>query len=460
MKFMQSDDSPLAGWLAALRRRLSRFIPKRLFPRTLIIVAAPLVLLQSILVIVSMERHWQLVTARLSEATARDMKALLTIYRQGPHDPQNRKLLRLAASQMGFDMKFMPQNRLPAPPERSMFDILGSILREEIDKAIKIPHQVDTLLPNNRAEARFLLDGETMRVIFSRRQSYAYNTHIFIVWMIGSSAILLLIAVMFLRNQIKPILQLSEAAERFGRGQPLKKGFRPHGALEIRQASMAFVRMRDRIERHVEQRTTMLAGVSHDLRTILTRFKLELALAEDSPEIIAMRKDVDEMQAMINAYMDFAKGDGNEETRMTRIDDILDEISSEMARMGRKIPFSSATRGLELPLRRSAFKRALNNLAGNAARHASRVEMSTRIRRGQILIIIDDDGPGIPEDMRKEVFQPFVRLDDARTQSKDGAPNTGLGLAIARDIVHSHGGRISLDDSPLGGLRATIYLPL
>ncbi len=441
-----------------IKNVLPDMMPKRLFPRTLIIIAAPLVLLQSILAFVSMERHWQLVTARLSEVAAKDIAALVEIHQSKPYHQRNRTIAIKAARTLGFTLDFLDNKQFPPTPPRPMFDILDSIFRDAINLNIKHPHWVDTQARDKLVEIRIKLDRDMARLFVKRKQVYASNSHIFLVWMVGSSFILLLIAVLFLRNQIRPILQLSEAAERFGKGLPPLREIHPHGALEIRQASQAFLLMRDRIERHVEQRTTMLAGVSHDLRTILTRFKLELALTQDSPEIEAMRKDVDEMQDMISAYMDFAKGEGNEQTEPTDIDKLLTEIADEMIRSHKSIDLQTHLKGIDLPLRRAAFKRAVTNLVANAARYATTVKLSSALTDKQLLIEVDDDGPGIPSDKRNEVFQPFVRLDNARTQY-EGA-STGLGLSIARDIVHSHGGEIILQDSALGGLKATIVLPL
>ncbi len=440
---------------SSLKDLLPDVMPKRLFPRTLIIIAAPLVLLQSILAFVSMERHWQMVTARLSEVAAKDISALVSIYESAP---TNRNIVIAAAKKLGFKIDFLDNAQLPPPLPKHRFDILDGIFRDQADTYITPPHWVDTHSPNKMVEIRIKLDNEILRLLVRRKQAYASNSHIFIVWMVSSAIILLLIAVMFLRNQIRPILQLSEAAERFGKGLSPVRNFHPHGALEIRQASQAFLLMRDRIERHVEQRTTMLAGVSHDLRTILTRFKLELALSEDSPAIAAMRKDVDEMQDMVNAYMDFAKGEGNEQTARTDIQGLLEEIRDDMARSKKTVTLRSKPLDFELPLRRASFKRAVTNLVANATRYASKVEISCALTNHQLLIHVDDDGPGIAKEMREEVFQPFVRLDNARTQY-EGA-STGLGLSIARDIVHSHGGQIILEDSPLGGLKASIQIPL
>jgi two-component system osmolarity sensor histidine kinase EnvZ len=248
---------------------------------------------------------------------------------------------------------------------------------------------------------------------------------------------------------------LTEAVESFGKGR-LVPNFRPRGAREVRRAAMAFIEMKSRVERAIEQRTTMLAGVSHDLRTVLTRFKLELVLIGDAPEVEAMKKDVDEMGRMLEAYLAFARGDGSEPAEPTDMAAFLDELKADTERHGRQA--SAAFHGHPIvTVRPNAFKRCLANLVSNAARHASSIAVTGRRDHRWLTVTIDDDGPGIPADMREDVFKPFLRLDDARNQDEGG---TGLGLAIARDIARSHGGDINLGESPLGGLRATVRVPV
>jgi two-component system osmolarity sensor histidine kinase EnvZ len=273
--------------------------------------------------------------------------------------------------------------------------------------------------------------------------------------MVGTSTVLLIVAIIFLRNQIKPILRLADAAESFGKGREVPN-FRPRGAREVRRAAAAFIEMKTRIERAMEQRTAMLAGVSHDLRTILTRFKLELALIEGTPEVDAMKKDVDEMARMLEAYLAFARGDSGEIAAPTDMAAFLEELRSDAERQGHK-----ATVVFHGPpivtVRPAAFKRCLANLVSNAARHAPSIAITGHRDHRYLTVTIDDDGPGIPVALREEVFKPFLRLDDARNQDEGG---TGLGLAIARDIARSHGGDITLGDSPLAGLRATVRVPV
>jgi two-component system osmolarity sensor histidine kinase EnvZ len=274
--------------------------------------------------------------------------------------------------------------------------------------------------------------------------------------MVGTSLVLIIIAVAFLRNQIRPILRLVRAAEAFGKGRDVE--FRPRGAREVRQAGYAFIEMKRRIERAIEQRTTMLNGVSHDLRTILTRFKLSLALmgGEESEEV---QKDIEEMQRMLEAYLAFARGDAGEPSVKVDMRHFLEDLCADAERHGHDIAMSFTGDPI-VAIRADAFKRCLSNLIGNAQRHAKTIRIEG-LRDARFLTIrVDDDGPGIPADRRDDVFRPFFRLDEARNQDEGVNDGTGLGLAIARDIASSHGGDITLSDSPAGGLRATVRVPV
>jgi two-component system osmolarity sensor histidine kinase EnvZ len=279
------------------------------------------------------------------------------------------------------------------------------------------------------------------------------------MWMVGTSVVLLTVSILFLRNQIRPILRLAEAADAFGKGRQVADDFRPRGAREVRQASQAFLEMRERITQHVDQRTTMLAGVSHDLRTVLTRLRLQLAFLGEGPEVSAMRGDLKEMQSMLEDYLAFAKGDGGEVATQTHLRPLLDEIVSEAQHLAVPITLRIRRRRRELvtPLKRNAMKRAIANLVSNAARYGDHIIIRAATERGWLRIEVDDDGPGIPEEERENVFRPFYRIDGARTQEEG---NSGLGLAIARDIAKSHGGDVTLGESSMGGLRAIIRVPL
>jgi two-component system osmolarity sensor histidine kinase EnvZ len=341
------------------------------------------------------------------------------------------------------------------PGPKPFFSLLDQALSEELRKQIGRPYWIDTVGKSALVEIRVQLDNTVMRIFARRSQAYASNSEIFLLWMVGTSTVLLIVAIIFLRNQIKPILRLADAAEAFGKGRDAPN-FRPRGAREVRRAAQAFIEMKMRVERTIEQRTAMLAGVSHDLRTILTRFKLEMELIGNSPEVEAMRKDVDEMSRMLEAYLAFARGDSGETAAPTDMAAFLEELKADAERHGHmtSVVFHGPP---VVTVRPAAFKRCLANLVSNAARFAESISITGHRDHRYLTVTIDDDGPGIPAEMREEVFKPFLRLDDARNQDEGG---TGLGLAIARDIARSHGGDITLGDSPLGGLRASVRIPV
>jgi len=442
-----------------LRRLLAAFgdrMPKGLYARALIIIIAPMVLLQSVLTFVFLERHWQTVTRRLSTVTVQNIAMLIDTYQTYPQDANSETLVRLAEQNLGLRISFAPGEELPQIGSKPFFDLLDTTLSDELTRQIGKPFWIDTVGRSNLVDIRIKLDNSVMHVLARRSQTYASNSQIFLLWMVGTSLVLLTVAILFLRNQIKPILRLSEAADSFGRGRPPPADFRPRGAREVRQAAHAFIEMRDRIERYVEQRTVMLAGVSHDLRTVLTRFKLQLALFEETPELEAMRADVDEMQAMLEDYMAFAKGDAGEEIVRVDIGEILNEVRSQ-AHGTKNIAIEVKEAPLVVPVRRHAFKRAVANLVNNAARFAEHVTVNATRQNGALIVEVEDDGPGIPEAEREDVFRPFYRIDHARNQDSG---STGLGLAIARDIARIHGGDIALSRSPLGGLKAVLKVPV
>lgn len=447
--------------LPRFRAFLRSQMPEGLYARALIIIIAPMVLLQSVLTFVFLERHWELMTERLSAATVQSIAMLVDVYRSYPQDKNNRTLTRIADKALGLKVQIVPNDKLPRSEPKPFFDILDTTLSDQLRTRIGLPFWIDTVGRSNFVDIRIKLGTSVMHILARRSQTYATNSHIFLAWMLGTSLVLLTVAILFLRNQIKPVVRLSEAAESFGKGRPVPPNFRPRGAREVRQAAIAFLEMRNRIERHVEQRTTMLAGVSHDLRTILTRFRLQLAMLGETAEISAMRCDVDEMQAMLEDYLAFAKGDSGEESAPTAIGPLLADVcehAKSINQAGDKdIGCEADEPSLQVSLKRNAFKRAVGNLVNNAARFADHVAVRAVRRDGSLIITVDDNGPGIAEEEREQVFRPFYRLDNARNQDSG---STGLGLAIARDIARSHGGDISLEESELGGLRAILKVPV
>jgi two-component system, OmpR family, osmolarity sensor histidine kinase EnvZ len=437
----------------ALGRVFKSIMPSGLYARSLLIIIVPMVILQSVIAFVFMERHWNTVTRRLSAAVTQDVAALIDIHSAFPRDPD--RVRRLAQERLGLVLDFLPVTEMPPPGPKPFFSLLDNALSEEIRKQIGKPFWIDTVGRSALVEIRIQLDDTVMRVFARRSAAYASNSEIFLLWMVGTSLVLLTVAILFLRNQIRPILRLADAAESFGKGREVP-GFKPRGAREVRRAAQAFIEMKRRVERTIEQRTTMLAGVSHDLRTMLTRFNLELALMGDGPEVEALRRDVDEMGRMLEAYLAFARGDAGELSAPTDMAAFLDELKSDAERHGHKTTVVFHGHPV-VTVRPHAFKRCLANLVSNAARFGSAIAITGHRDHRWLTVTIDDDGPGIPVAMREEVFKPFLRLDVARNQDQGG---TGLGLAIARDIARSHGGDIALVDSPLGGLRATVRVPV
>ena len=442
------------GW-RKISRWLNSVMPKGLYARALLIIIAPMVILQSVVAFVFMERHWNVVTQRLSASVVQDVAALIDIYRGYPQDADQAQIRRIAQERLGLVVDFLPLTDMPPPGPKPFFSLLDQALSDELRRQIGRPYWIDTVGKSALLEIRVQLDNNVMRVFARRSAAYVSNSEIFLLWMVGTSTVLLIVAIIFLRNQIKPILRLADAAESFGKGREVPN-FRPRGAREVRRAAAAFIEMKTRVERAMEQRTAMLAGVSHDLRTVLTRFKLELALIEESPEVDAMKKDIDEMARMLEAYLAFARGDSGEIAAPTDMAEFLEELRLDAERHGHTT--SVVFHGPPIvTVRPAAFRRCLANLVSNAARFAPSISITGHRDHRYLTVTVDDDGPGIPAEMREEVFKPFLRLDDARNQDEGG---TGLGLAIARDIARSHGGDITLGDSPLGGLRASVRVPI
>ena len=448
------DDSKPMRPLKRLRQGLYRMTPKGLYTRSLLIIIVPMIVLQSIVAFVFMERHWQTVTRRLSAMVTADIAAMIDVYNIYPQDKEGQTLSRIARDNLRLTVELLPPGDLPQPLPKPFFSLLDDVLSRELRTQIGKPFWIDTVGRSNIVEIRIQLDNAIMRVYAPRNQAYASNSHIFIVWMVVSAAVLILVSILFLRNQIKPILTLAQAADAFGKGRTYEP-FRPRGAREVRAAAHAFLLMQKRIERQIEQRTTMLNGVSHDLRTLLTRFRLQVALLKDSTQTKDMLRDVDEMQHMLEDYLAFARGDAGEAQAVINFEEFLSEVKKDHAAAGKKINVSFAGEP-QVTLLPKAFKRCVDNLVANAVRHGKMVSIKAAHEAGYLTVDVEDDGPGIPDDKREDVFRPFFRLDDARNQDESG---TGLGLAIARDIATAHGGDIILSDSSIGGLKASLKVP-
>ncbi|WP_370640663.1 MULTISPECIES: ATP-binding protein [Xanthobacter] len=462
MSLVESGLSGLGRVIGLLREANHRFghwfnrvTPKGLYPRSLLIIVTPMVLLQSVVAFVFMERHYNTVTRRLSAAVSQDIAAVVDLYGELPPMDDHAALRRIAWRDLQLNVSVLPPDPLPPPGPKPFFSVLDSALSREIGRRLTLPFWIDTVGRSNLIEVRVKMKDAVLRIFASRNTAYASNSHIFLLWMVGTSLVLLAVAILFLRNQIRPIENLADAAEAFGKGRDVEN-FRPRGAREVRRASVAFLEMKRRIERQIEQRTAMLAGVSHDMRTILTRFKLELAFLPDNADTAALKKDVDELQGMLEAYLAFARGDTGEASSLTDMGAVIEELRQNAERDGATARASFMGPPL-VEVKGEQLKRCIGNLVNNAVRHADTVEISGARDARWLIVNVDDDGPGIPEEKREDVFRPFLRLDDARNQDEGGS---GLGLAIARDVARVHGGDITLADSPLGGLRATVRIPV
>lgn len=449
------DRSPATG-IKGLLRWLRHRLPTGLYARSLLIILLPMLILQTVVAFVFMERHWQLVTERLSAAVTRDISAVIELLDRYPGKQDFDKIVDIAGDKLNLMVSLEPGTDLPPPRPRPFFSILDQILSDEIADKVRRPFWIDTVGDSNLVEIRIVVDQGTLRIFAPRSAAYASNTHIFLVWMVSTALVLIVISILFLRGQIRPILALANAAESFGKGQKAPEGFSPRGADEVRRAGLAFILMRERIERQIEQRTAMLAGVSHDLRTILTRFRLQLALAGDGPELENLNQDVDDMQSMLEGYLDFAKGEVEEDFGRLNLGELFEKLNGDFTLHGKTLEWSMEGDPV-VSVRPNAFARLITNLASNARRYADRLKIDARHTPKWLVIMFDDDGPGIPREARDDVFKPFFRLDEARNLDASG---TGLGLAIARDIARSHGGNVTLEDSPLGGLRAVLRVPV
>jgi len=453
------DDVPTGAvrpWRRAIRL-MHDSMPTGLFARAIIIIIMPVVTLQALIVFAFSERHWFEVTTKLSQGLVGDIAAIVDLVGTRPGDSDYADLIKMAQDRMGLNIAILPDSTLPAAATKPFFEPLDGLISNQLGKQIGKPFFIDTVGRSNLIEIRIKLDdSHVLRAFAPRSEAYISSSYTLIASMVATSIVLLAVAILFLRNQIQPILTLTAAVDNFGKGRPVPD-FPPRGAREVRQAAIAFNDMRRRVERMIEQRTAMLAGVSHDLRTVLTRMRLQLAILDETADVDDLSGDVDDMNKMLEGYLAFARGDAGENAAITDVSELLDEIAEERLMVGGSGAVTAAFAGDPLVrLRPQGFKRCVENLVANAARHAATVEVCGRHADGHLTVTVDDDGPGIPLSEREAVFKPFYRLDNARNLDESG---TGLGLPIARDIARSHGGDITLSDSPLGGLRATVSVP-
>jgi two-component system osmolarity sensor histidine kinase EnvZ len=419
---------------------LKQYVPRGLYGRAALILILPVVTLQLVVSVVFIQRHFEGVTEQLSH----EMAQVANIALETPE----------IAERLRFDLTEVASDEVPRDHIRRWYDFTGIVvirqLTQDIDglRQVAMPNDDDLLLYIER-------DGTLLRMTTNRERVSASNPHQLLVNMVFFGILMTLIAFVYLRNQLRPITRLAHAAESFGRGQSVT--YKPSGALEVRAAGRAFLNMRARIERHIEQRTMMLSGVSHDLRTPITRLRLGLSLL-DQDDREPLERDVEEMQRLIDAFLDFARGDSQDgDAEPTDPIDLVNTIVDDAKRGGQAVRLVKSDGQGQLPLRPKALRRALENLIGNAVRYGTTCQVSVALTERSLRISVEDDGPGIPADARDRALRPFVRLDPARNQ--DRGSGVGLGLAISADIAKAHGGVLRLGESAgLGGLKAEIII--
>jgi len=436
------------GW------RLRRMLPRSLLGRSLLIILVPLLLLQAVALRVFYGSHLDVVSRRLTGAVAGEIAFVLEELRSRSDPADTEALLRRARENFGLDIRMDRGGSLDGTTWRNVPGQLDDDLASALHERTRMPFYLDWDHDERSILISVQMPETVVNILVPRKRLYTSVLYLFLVWLVGTAFVVFVVAALFMRNQVRALRRLADAAESFGIGRDVGQ-ITPEGATEVRQAAAAFNRMQERIRRFVVQRTEMLAGVSHDLRTPLTRLRLALAMLPQNEatkqDIAEMNADVAEMERMIGGYLAFARGEGAEAPEPADLGHILEEVAADARRSGASIELKLPA-DLTLPLRADAAKRAFTNLVDNARRHAGRIVLAARqANERDVVVTVDDDGPGIAPDRRESVFRPF---------ESGASGGTGLGLTIARDIVRAHGGDIRLEKSPLGGLRARVRLPL
>jgi len=434
-----------------LNNIVKKILPKGLFYRSLIIVATPIILLQIIITIVFFDSLWIKANKGMTRSLVSEVKTLFEIYNNDQADKET--ILDLYNKNFDFVVRLKENEIFPDRIPERWYSPMDRSLRRELKSAFPNAYWFDTTSYKETVYLKIKYKNGFLQIFFPKSRIAPSSARIFALWITLPGLLLITIAIIFLKNQTRPIVNLARAAESFGKGEFIKE-FRPSGAREIRQAAYEFDRMRKRITIHLNQRSEMLSGISHDIRTPLTRLKLQLALLKQQDLAKKMSGDIEEMERMLNEYLEFSRHQKNEETEKVDLNNIIEDV---VAKYENKQINVSIEKNLDINIRPNSIKRCLTNLIDNGLSYGKKVEIFCNKTRKNILILVDDDGPGIDENEYQNVMKPFYRIDKSRGQNKSGV---GLGLSIANDIIRSHGGVISLEKSPLNGLRVKISLPL
>jgi two-component system osmolarity sensor histidine kinase EnvZ len=435
--------------------RLRTFLPKGLYWRTILIILVPAAILQLIITLVFLDDHWRATSKRMSQGVAADAALIIRLYERDPTPENFQDLQNLALYPLRLELTLDREGPLALPRCRNFESVSDFYLTRDLRQALLRNVFYDPTCPGTQVVIRVPTANGVLQLKAFRDRVQARSGPLFVAWIFGATLLLCVTSVIFIRNQVRPIETLADAMEQFGRGAETPI-FKVRGAREVRGATLAFFDMRLRIRRHIEQRAQLLAGVSHDLRTPLTRLKLQFALMPPSPELEDAKRDLADMEATLEEYLAFARGAADEPAELVDLSLLVNEIAAAHSRSGVSIE-TQAPEPAVISGRSRALKRCLANLIDNAVAHGDKVRVTTRAGADAVNVIVEDDGPGIPHELHEEAFRPFSRLDETRSRNQKGV---GLGLAIARDVARAHGGDVSLSKSDLGGLRATLRFPL
>ena len=435
-----------------LNNIFKKILPKRLFYRSLLIVAAPIILLQIIITVVFFDSLWIKANKGMTRSLVSEIRTLYDVYKN-PDMGQKQTIIDLYNKNFDLIITLKQNEIFPKVKGERWYSPMDRSLRRELKSAFEEDYFFDTITYKELVEVKIKYKDGFLQIFFPRERIAPSSARIFALWITLPGLLLIMIAIIFLKNQTRPIVNLAKAAESFGKGEFIK-GFRPSGAKEIRQAAYEFDKMRKRITIHLNQRSEMLSGISHDLRTPLTRLKLQLALLKQQDLAKKMSDDIEEMEKMLNEYLEFSRHQKNEDTEIVNLNDLVKDLVKKYEK--KDINFS-IQENLEINIRPNSIKRCISNLLDNGLSYGKKIEISAQKTLSNVSLFIDDDGPGIPENEYQNVMKPFYRIDKSRGLNKSGV---GLGLSIANDIIRSHGGSISLMRSSLGGLRVKISFPL
>ncbi|MGY8961929.1 MAG: ATP-binding protein [Rhodospirillales bacterium] len=436
----------------------SKWLPATLMGRSAMIILVPLILVQIISTFIFYDNHWETLSRRLAQGLAGDISHI-RIYMRDNTTPEDFQWIQDTARQtMQLDISFEAGAALRAVETIDAGGPFPDVLTRELWRELKRPFTIDFERSAREIAINMQLPDGILHVLAPRKRLFSSTTYVFVFWMVGSSLLLFGVAALFLNVQVRAVRRLARATESFGKGLDVPN-FKPEGAREVRQAAWAFTAMRNRIQRQIDQRTEMLAGVSHDLRTPLTRLRLQVEMLDgaEPKDIEDIKEDIDEMERMLNGYLAFARGEGDESPQSTSLQTLLHDVHRQFQRNQLAINLSLDDLGEPISTRPLALRRCLANLISNATRYGSQVDVSAKRMRAHVEIYIDDNGTGIPKEQRENVFKAFYRIDASRNPQTGGV---GLGMTIARDVARSLGGEVLLSDSPIGGLRSTVRLPL